>query len=81
MPGRDRPPRSPLGIEATVRWAQATGASPSVLWCHVTLEERPGLPLTSCVTLGQLLTLSEYQCLIHKTGLGMPTEIVSERPV
>lgn len=59
----------------------ATGASPSLPWYQVTLEKGPGLPLRSCVTLGQLLTLSEGQCLIHKTGQVPPTEIMFERPV
>lgn len=70
------PPRGPLGVElvgqVAARRTRATEASPSLPWCQVTLEEGPGLPLTSCVTLGQLLTLSEGQCLIHKTGQVMP---------
>ena len=75
------PRPGPLGTEAAVGWPRATGASLSLLWGQLTLEERPGLLLTSCVTLGQSLTLSECQGLIHKTGRVTRTEITFERPV
>lgn len=60
-----------LWDEAAARWPWCTGASPSLPGCQVTLEEGP-----DCVTLGQLLTLSEWQCLIHKTGRVTSTEIM-----
>ena len=54
-------PGGPVGAEH-VGWGYSQmdaghGASPSLLWCLVTLGEDPGLPLVRCVTLGQLLNL------------------------